>query len=181
MSERSTQLFDTADWQISELISLFSERGEASLSLRCPGREKLGDGTVAALALHTADTYLRIAGFLQATSRMPAAQRRSHRISRLFRTRGHTPPRHVEGGHDAGTHDREYTAENLDIPGLLERLSAGRDALSLLTDLTDEQLDTIPPAGSFRFCNGQRTLEQVVGSLLNHQGHQIDAMKAVVM
>jgi hypothetical protein len=181
MSERSTQLFDTADWQISELISLFSERGEASLSLRCPGREKLGDGTVAALALHTADTYLRIAGFLQATSRMPAAQRRSHRISRLFRTRGHTPPRHVEGGHDAGTHDREYTAENLDIPGLLERLSAGRDALSLLTDLTDEQLDTIPPAGSFRFCNGQRTLEQVVASLLNHQGHQIDAMKAVVM
>ena len=181
MSERGLQLFDTADGQISELISLISGPGEASLNVRCPSREKLGDGTVAALALHTADSYLRIAGFLQATSRMPAAQRRSHRISRLFRTRGHTPPRHVEGGHDAGTHDRKYTAENLDTAGLLERLSAGRDALRLLTELTDEQLDTIPSAGSFRFCDGQRTLEQVVASLLNHQGHQVDAMRAAVM
>ncbi len=180
MSERGTQLFDTADGQISELIGLLSKSGEAALSLRCPGREKLGDGTVAALALHTADSYLRIAGFLQATSRMPAAQWRSHRITRLFRTRGHTPPRHVKGGHDAGIHDREYTAANFDIPGLLERLSAGRDALRLLTELTDEQLDTVPSAGSFRFCDGQRTLEHVAASLLNHQGHQIDAIKAAV-
>ena len=63
MSERGTQLLDTADGQISELIGLFSARGEASLSLRFPGREKLGDGTVAALASHTADSYLRIARF----------------------------------------------------------------------------------------------------------------------
>jgi hypothetical protein len=181
MSERGIQLFDTADGQISELTGLFSKSGEAALSLRCPGREKLGDGTVAALAFHTADSYLRIAGFLQARSRMPAAQRRSHRVSRLFRTRGHTPPRHVDGRHDTATHDREYTAENLAIPGLLERLSAGRDALRLLTELTDEQLDTIPSAGSLRFCDGQRTLEQVAASLLNHQGHQIDAMRAAVV
>jgi len=148
------------------------------LSLRCPGREKLGDGTVAALALHTADSYLRIAGFLQATSRMRAALPGRHRVPRLFRARGHAPPRHAEGSHE-GTHDGDYTAKNVDVPGVLERLSSGRDALSLLADLTDEQLDVAPPNGSFRFCDGQRTLEQVVASLLNHQGHQIDAMKAV--
>jgi hypothetical protein len=181
MSERGTQLLDTADGQISELIDLLSARGEAFLSLRCPGRENLGDGTVAALASHTADSYLRIAGFLQATSRVRAVRPGRHRIPRLFRARGHTPPRQAEGGHDAGTHDGDYTAENVDVPGVLERLSAGRDALSLLTDLPDEQLDTAPATGSFRFCDGQRTLEQVVTSLLNHQGHQIDAMKAAVM
>jgi hypothetical protein len=115
MSERGTQLFDTAERQISELIGLLSARGQASLSLSCPGREKLGDGTVAALALHTADNYLRIAGFLQAMGRMPAARPGA------------------EGGHNAGTHDGDYTAGEVDVRGVLERLSAGRNALSLLT------------------------------------------------
>ena len=39
--------------QINELIDLFSRRGATVLSLTCPGREKLGDGTVASLALQT--------------------------------------------------------------------------------------------------------------------------------
>jgi hypothetical protein len=184
MSERGIQLRETADRQIFELIGLFSARGEAAFSLPCPGREKLGDGTVAALALHTADSYLRIAGFLQATSQMPGAQggegQGGHRIPRFRLARGHAPRGHADGGHDEGTHDRDYTAENVDLHGLLERLSAGRDALSLLADLADERFDVVPPTGSFRFCDGQRTLEQVVASLLNHQGHQIDAMKAAV-
>jgi hypothetical protein len=180
MSERGTQLLQIANGQINELIDLFSRRGATVLSLPCPGREKLGDGTVAALALHTADSYLRIAGFLQATSRMPVPGQSRHRIPRFLLARGHRPPRHGKGGRNEGTHDRDYTAENVDLPGLLERLSAGRDTLSLLADMTDEQLDTLPPAGSFRFCDGQRTLAQVVSGLLNHQGHQIDAMKAAL-
>jgi hypothetical protein len=161
MSERGSQLLGTADEQISELIGLFSTRGETALSLPCPGREKLGDGTVAATASHTADRYQLIAGFLQATSQTPSA--------------------HVGIGHDEGTHDGDYAAENVDLHGLLERLSAGRDALRLLADLSDEQLDAVPPTGSFRFCDGQRTLEQVVASSLNHQSHQINAIKAAVV
>jgi hypothetical protein len=180
MSERGSQLLETADGQVSELIGLLSRRGEAALSLLCPGREKLGDGTVAALALHTADSYVRIAGFLQATIQMLAARPSRHRIPRLPRVGSHGPPRHAEAGHDEGTHDGDYTAENVDVPSLLERLSAGRDAVSLLAELTDEQLDIAPPAGSFRFCDGQRTLEQVVVSLLKHQAHQIEAMKSAV-
>jgi hypothetical protein len=77
-------------------------------------------------------------------------------------------------------HDGDYAADNVDLHDLLDLLSAGRDALSLLADLADERLDTVPPTGSFRFCDGQRTLEQVVASLFNHQGHQIDAIKAAV-
>jgi hypothetical protein len=165
MSERGIQLRETADRQISELIGLLSARGEAALSLPCPGREKLGDGTVAALALHTADSYLRIAGFLQTTGQMPRAQ---------------AAEGHANRGHDEGTHNGDYTAKNVDLRRLLERLSAGRDALAPLADLTDERLDTVPPTGSFRFCDGQRTLHQVVASLLNHQGHQIDAIQVAV-
>ncbi len=77
-------------------------------------------------------------------------------------------------------HDGDYTAESVDLDGLLERLSAARDALSVLAELTDEQLDTVPPADSFRFCDGQRNLEQVVAGLLRHQSHQVDAVTAAL-
>lgn len=117
----------------------------------------MGDGTVAACALHTADRYRRIAEFAQSRSPMPA-----------------------RGGPDRGMHSGGNAAESVDLGGLLERLAASRDALSFLPELTDERLDTVPPAGSFRFCDGQRTLEQVVAALLTHQAHQIDAMKAAL-
>jgi hypothetical protein len=51
MNERGTQLLETANAQTDELIGLISTGGEAALRLPCPGREKLGDGTVAACAL----------------------------------------------------------------------------------------------------------------------------------
>lgn len=179
MSERGNQLLETADAQIRELIGLFSQRGETALSLPCPGREKLGDGTIGALAMHTADSYLRIARFLQGAGEIPTP-RPGHRTLTLRLARSHRPPRHADSNDNDAMHSRDYVAENVDLPGLLERLSAGREALSLLADLTDAQLDTAPSAGSFRFCDGHRTLEQVVSSLLKHQGHQIDAVKAAL-
>ena len=80
MSERGNQLFETADGQISELMRLVWRVGETGLSLPCPGREKLGDGTVGALASHMADSYLRIAAFLQATDEMSPARPGRHRV-----------------------------------------------------------------------------------------------------
>jgi hypothetical protein len=32
------------------------------------------------------------------------------------------------------------------------------------SELTDSQLDQVPPKHSFRFCDGQRTLEQVLAT-----------------
>ncbi len=184
MSERGTQLHETAEGQISELIDLISAQSEAVLRRPCPEREKLGDGTVAALACHTADNYLRIAGFLQATSQTAGARTSAgqvrHQIPRFLLSRGHASRGHAESGHAESPHDRDYATEHVGLDSLLERLSAGRDAISVLGDLTDERLDTVPPAGSFRFCDGQRTLERVVAGLLNHQGHQVDALKAAI-
>jgi hypothetical protein len=155
VGERGTQLLDTADRQISELIGLLSTAGDAALQRPCPGRGRLGHGTVGATASHTADNYHRVAGFLKTT---------------------------LEGRSDHGprSHGAGHTADNVDLDGLLERLSAAKGELALLADLSDEQLDVVPPADDMRFVDGQRTLAQIVTSLLKHQHHQVDAVRAGV-
>ena len=181
MSERGIRLLRTADGQVSELIALFSDRDASALNLPCPRREKLGDGSVGALAAHTADNYLRIAGFLQSAGQVPdppAGAERRHRTPRWPKARGHARGTHA--GHGQGTHDGDYAAQTVDLPGLLERLSSSRDSLSALAELTDGQLDSVPPASDMRFCDGQRTLEQVLTSLLRHQSHQVDALRAAL-
>jgi hypothetical protein len=144
---RAAALFATATDQISELIDLLATQGDAVLMLPCPGRGKLGDGTVGATAAHTAASYHRIAAFLEGTA-------------------------DADGG--------EHQAPSPDRDDLLERLSSARHALASLAQLTDEQLDVVPAASEMRFCDGRRTLEQILSSLLKHQRHQIDAVKAAV-
>ena len=91
----------------------------------------------------------------------------------FLRSVGHRPPDHGAG-------QDQYTADTVDVAGMLDQLSATRTTLGRLAELTDRQLDAIPPNGSFRFCDGRRTLEHVLASLLKHQGHQIDALTAVI-
>jgi hypothetical protein len=176
MSERGTQLLRMADGQLSELIDLLSTRDEAALSLPCPGREKLGDGTVGALATHTADNYVRIAGFIKADATAPP----SNSTHRSFRSIASRFGRHGRGEHGPWMHG-PGAAGTADRAGVLDRLSKGREAMGVLAELTDEQLDTVPRASDMKFCDGQRTLEQIVTNLLNHQNHQLDALKAALM
>ena len=183
MTERTSQLHATADEQIGELLDLVSTIDEATARRPCPGREKLGDGTVAANARHTADNYQRIAAFVSETDRMSAGhapgQDRAHRMPRALRILGHRAP-HAEHGPSgaSGQHDVAYTADNADLGALIEQLGATRYALARVAELTDSQLDAIPPAGSIRFADGKRTVEQVLAGLLKHQRHQLDALKA---
>ncbi len=86
-----------------------------------------------------------------------------------------------DSAHDEGTRESEYTAANIDREGLLKRLAAGRNALRIMAELTDDQLDAVPPPGSFRFCDGQRDLELVITGLLKHQGRQVDALTVTSM
>jgi hypothetical protein len=152
MSQRAEQLYATADGQIAALIALVSTLDAGALRLPCPGREKLGDGTVAACVQFTAGNYERIAAFVRA-----------------------------EHDHVTGSHPTHHAADAVDLHALLEQLSAARDALGRIAELTDEQLDTIPPSGSFRFCDGQRTLEEVLAGLLKHQSHQVAAVRAATV
>ena len=182
MTQRGQELHATADEQIADLIALISTIDEATLRLPCPGREKLGDGTIGASVRHTADNYQRIAAFVQTSDRMSGAhqpaQPAGHRVSRFLRAIGHGPADHAEHDPGAGQHDGEYTADTIDVGAVVEQLSGSRDTLGRIAELTDTQLDAIPPDGSFRFCDGQRTLEEVLASLLKHQSHALDALKA---
>jgi hypothetical protein len=110
--------------------------------------------------MHTADNYHRIAAFLQDQ-----------------RGGGHTRIAKLLHRHGKDKHPDNYRADNIHLPALLDRLSAGRAALSVLADLTEAQLDTVPPASEMKFCDGQRTLQQIVTNLLNHQSHQLDALR----
>jgi hypothetical protein len=155
MTERAAQLHATADGQIAALLALIAALDEATLLLPCPGREKLGDGTVAASVRHTADNYERIAEFVQSDQTSGALTRHAH--------------------------DDQRTADNLDLDAVMERLSASRHALDAIAELSDLQLDSIPPKDSFRFCDGQRTLQQVLAGLLKHQSHQLDTLRAAIL
>jgi hypothetical protein len=180
MTERGQELHATADEQTAELIDLVSTLDEATLRLPCPGREKLGDGTVAACTQHTADNYQRSAALVETSGRMSAAHAPTphggHGIPRFLRVLGHGPADHGEHGPGAGQHGDSYSADNIDLDAVVKQLTASRGTLGQVAELTDSQLDAIPPKNSFRFCDGQRTLEQVLAGLLKHQRHQVDAL-----
>ncbi len=181
MSQRGPELSASADGQIAELIDLLSALDRAALRRPCPGREKLGDGTIGAAAQHTADNYQRIADFVQTSDRMSAGHG-GHRIPRFLCALGHKPQDDANPDHAPGAdrHENRYTAEPIDSDAVVEQLGAARDALGRLAELGDRQLDAIPPKDSFRFCDGQRTLQQVLAALLKHQAHQVEALKTAV-
>jgi hypothetical protein len=175
MTERGRELSATARGQVAELIDLLRALDQAALDRPCPGREKLGDGTIGAAARHTSDNYRRIAAFAQSSDRMSAGHG-GHRVPRFLRALGHGPRDHAGHVHGATEHGIGYTAESVDLDAVVEQLSASREALGRIAELTDSQLDAVPPKDSFRFCDGQRTLEQVLAALLKHQAHQLEAL-----
>ena len=186
MSDRAEQLYATANGQIEQLVALLSTSiDDATLRLPAPGREKLGDGTIGALVAHTADNYQRIAKFVQASDQMSAThspgQSRGHRIPRFIRALGHRPPEHSDHGPGAAAgHGKPYTADSVDAAEILKQLALSRGKLKQFNGLTDSQLNAVPPDGSFRFCDGKRTLQQVLAGLLNHQAHQLQAIESAL-
>jgi uncharacterized damage-inducible protein DinB len=63
---------------------------------------------------------------------------------------------------------------------LVEQMSSATHALRELAVLSDAQLESVPPEGSFRFCDGRRTLEQVIENVVNHQAHHVDAVTSAM-
>jgi hypothetical protein len=146
MASRGGALHAQATGQVDALIDLAARLDDADLGKPCSGREKLGDGTVGTVLAHTVANYRRIAAFAIG----------------------------AEGG---GGHGHLSSAAGSEVAAALrEQLASARGALDPIADLSDETLDSIPPEGAFRFCDGTRTLEEVLTALLTHQGHQVDAL-----
>ena len=171
MSERSELLHQAADQQIADLLELTDQLTPDTLQRPCPGRQKLGDGTLGALVAHTTDNYKRIAAFASGQTGNPDGDtppRDVHSMPRFLRVLGHRPPEH-------GT---AYSADSAQPNEIAGQLHAVRASLRNVAALSDAQLDAIPADGSFRFCDGKRTFEQVLSALLKHQARQLDAIRS---
>jgi hypothetical protein len=158
MSERGRRLMTKAEGQLSELIEFFGTLEEADLRKPCV-EEDAGDSpgdTVAAVAAHTAEGYHHLGWFLQAA--------------------GYVPGLPATGNHHG--HGHGQVPETL--PEMRDRLIAGNVPIGVLADLADEQLDSVPPAGSSRFSDGRRTLHQVIDSVIAHQAAHLVALERAV-
>jgi hypothetical protein len=175
MAARAEVLHRKAVGQVDTLIELVSDFDDGDLRRPCPGREKLGDGSIGTLIAHTADNYLRIAALLadtgQAIESAPSrpAGRHIPRFGHLLGgLRRHRPRDHGHGDLPA--------AGGGDVGELRRRLSTARADLARIGELDDLRLDSIPPEGSFRFCDGKRSLDEVLAALLTHQEHQVEIL-----
>ena len=179
MMQRAEDLHATARQQIDQLQAIARAQSVETLQRPCPGRMKLGDGSLGAVILHTIENYQRIGNF--AAGREPQAddapqdskgarQSRSYGISRLLGAIGHRPPDH-------GDH---YSASSASPERLVTLIENAREALAPISALSVDQLDAVPAAGGFRFADGKRTLEEVLLALFKHQAHQLDAIRDAV-
>ncbi len=172
ISETGRELLARVEAQLDELERLIAGCEEEALRRPCPGREKLGDGTAGALALHIATSYGRLAAFLRQEAD-PGRLARLRRRLGISSATGHGGPgrerSHAHGG------PRGRAAERGEIGA-----SAGRARAELqrLGDLTGEQLEATPSAGGIRFADGRRSIAEIVGAALVHQQHQLDALRA---
>ena len=166
MSERGTRLMAKADRQLSEMIEFFGTLDETDLRKPCPdeGAEDSAGDTVGTVAAHMAQGYHFLGKFLQAEGYVPGSPPTGNR-----KGRGH---RYRPG------HGRTFPPAAL--PDVVDRLTAGKAPIGLLADLTDEQLDSVPPAGSSRFSDGSRTLEQVIDEVIAHQAAHLVTLKRAV-
>ena len=78
---------------------------------------------------------------------------------------------------DSG-HPDARSAKDVTIPALQQLLTSSRESFARLDELSEERLNAVPAASAMRFCDGERTLQQVVRSLLVHQAHNVDTLKA---
>lgn len=90
-------------------------------------------------------------------------------MSRFLRVLGHRPP----------DHGSQFTADATDPQRIAQELPAAHQSLAQIATLSDQQLDAVPPDGSFRFCDGRRTLGDVFQALLKHQDRQLQTIRAV--
>lgn len=167
MSERGTELMRKASRQLDEMAEFFGSLDDADLRKPCP-EDGIGDrsdgDTVGAVAAHMAQGYHFLGKFLQADGYVPGSPAAGNRKGRGHRYgRGH-------GG----------TLAPAALPDVVDRLTGGKAPIGLLADLTGEQLDSVPPAGSSRFSDGSRTLEQVIDEVIAHQAAHLVLLKRAV-
>jgi hypothetical protein len=158
VSERGIELMTIVSRQLDEMAGFFGALDEADLRKPCPD-DDAGD-TVGAVAAHAAEVY--------------------HYLGRFLRATGHVPGSPATGNSQSHGHGRASPELLPHLPDLLDRLTAGKAPIGLLADLTDEQLDSVPPAGSGRFSNGRRSLAGTIDAVIAYQATHLVMLKRAV-
>lgn len=151
-ASRARRLHLAAQGQLDAVAAALTTSDAAALERPCPGRERLGDGSIGAVAQHVIDRWLDIAGFATAGDSTHSHADMTHAQDRSVPSRG----------------------------ALLARIELVDSAITVLGHLSDAQLDAPVPAGAMRFGDGERTLEQVLVAVIKHQQHQVDAVSAAL-
>jgi len=160
MSARGEALMNKVTRQIEDIAQVFATLSDSDLSRpRSTGedsdrtRHAAKGNSVGDAAAHIAEGY--------------------HFIARFLRSAGY-----VSGAPAGGSiHGR---APAPDLPALRKRLDQAKTEVGVIADLTDEQLESVPPARSSRFSNGRRSLEQVIEEAITHQAQHLADLKAAV-
>ncbi len=147
-----------ASQQLDEMTEFFGSMDEADLRKPCL---KVDTGsTVGAVAAHAAEI--------------------SHYLGRFLQDTGYVPESLATGNSHSNGHGHAATEALPHLADLLERLTSGKASIGLLADLTDKQLDSVPPAGSGRFANGRRSLERAIDAIIAHQAALLVTLKQAV-
>ena len=150
MTQRGTDLVEKVTRQIDDIAEVFDRLGEADLTRADPGRE---GRTIGEAAGHIAEGY--------------------HFLVRFLTSAGHVPGRPPGGS----IHGR---GPEVAPPSLRARLAEARIEVGIIANLTDQQLDSVPPPKSSRFSNGRRTLEQLIEEVINHQEQHLNDLKSAL-
>jgi hypothetical protein len=171
MSERGTALMTKAGRQLDEIAAFLGTLNQADLAKPCADGSA-GDTVDAAAAHRAGDTVGATASHM--------ADGYDH-LGRLLPTTGYVPGSQPGGDHHSHdhSHDHDHARVPEALPDLRARLMGGKARIALLADLTDEQLDSVPPAVGL-FADGRRTLEQVIEAVIAHQAAHFATLKRAV-
>lgn len=150
MSQRGAELSDKVTRQIDDIARFFDGLSEADLAKADPERK---GRTIGEAAAHIAEGY--------------------HFLVRLLKSAGHVP-----GEPPGGSIHGRGPAPSL--PALRGRLAEARTEVRIITDLTNEQLDSVPPPKSSRFSDGRRAIKQVIEEVVAHQAQHLADLKHAV-
>lgn len=160
MCARGEALMKKVIRQIGDIDEVFASLNEADLAKARPPGEESGKSGHAAKGRTLGDAAAHIAeGY--------------HFIVRFLRSAGYVPGAPAGGS----IHGRGPSPTPIE---LRKRLTEAKSEIGIIADLTDEQLDSVPPAKSSRFSDGRRTLEQVIEEAIAHQAEHLSDLRSAM-
>jgi hypothetical protein len=187
VSERVSQILIRVDLLNSELIDFVGNLTGPDLRTPCDDPECPTVGDVVA---HLAEGSKQVLGWAAVTMKGQPAQPAGN--SGTGHTHGpgadhdHGPGADHDHGpgadhdHGAAGHSHAPGAGHVHVDEAIEIMQTGwTTSVKMLKNLTDEQLDSVPPNAQ-GIADGNASLEQILGRMMDHQEQHLNYMKAAL-